>query len=173
MFPHWLLHQGSPQSYMTYPHYFLRTSAEITVGLWCILPSAGNTQAESSPFSSFSIFRTANGHISHLHSEPGINVSASAESCSSPVFCPRFICWELPIIPQTRLEVKGTGEYSPITRISGFAKKWEDCSDGTVVSENRDLQVYQKPLWFHSSHRELGFGTHCYEGLRGFLVPEW
>ena len=150
MFPHQLLHQGSPQSYITCPQYFLRTSAEITVGLWCILPSAGNIQTESSPFSSFSAFHTGGGHISHHHSEPGMNISASVESHCFPMSCPWFTCWDLPTMPLTRLEVKGKeNTLFPHHRDIGFPKKTEDSSDSTVDvnSKQKPRALPKKPAW--------------------------
>lgn len=149
MFPHWLLHRGSPRSYITCPHYFLTTSAEITVGLWCILPSAGNMQTESSPFSSFSTFHTGGGHISHHHSELGMNVSASAENHRFPVSCPWFTGWELPTIPQTRLEMKGPGEYSipPPQGYQVFQRKQKILVTALLTSVvSKNLEFFQKNL---------------------------
>lgn len=147
--PHWLLHQGSPQNYVTCPHYFLRTSAEITVGLWCILPSAGNIRTESSPFSSFSAFHTGGGHVSHRHSKPGMNGSVSAESHHSPVSCPWFTCWELPTIPQARSEVKDPGEYSipPSQRYQVFQRKQKILVTALMTSVvSKNLKFFQKNL---------------------------
>lgn len=80
VFPHRFLHQGSPQSYITCPHYLIRTSAGITFSLWCILPSLRKLQTESSSSSSFSAFHTGHGHMSHQHSELGRNALSFVDS---------------------------------------------------------------------------------------------
>lgn len=153
VFPHKLLHQGSPQSYIACSHYLIRTSAGITFGLWCILPSTENTTNWVITIFLFQCFP----HRTWSHIQPTFRTwQECLILCGQPlcslchILGPLRSCKIVSHHTTDKRESERSGRlfYPPITITSHFPKKkkWQKILMKAlfILEVNENLEFFQK-----------------------------